>query len=336
MKKMENILKNEAKNLQRIYLIYGENDYLINNFIDNFIQKFALKKENEYNIIHLDDTEDDFLLKLSRSITTIPLIARKKIIVVKCDKYFNSAQKGDQKLKSILENINNDVILLVTVSGEIDKRLGVVNIIKSSGKIINFKLPKYRQLDKWIENRFAEQGKKIDKKSIKILEHIFNNQLQTLAREIEKICIYNIDKKDLVYDDIKDVVSRERILADDVVFSLVDAISLRNKKKALILLVEMLADGEIPLRILANIVWQIKLLIQVKELKQNDKGIKEIAQILKMHPYPVEKAFNTCKNFKNNELDNILENLLETNVDIVYGKYSSPELALEMMINKII
>ncbi len=318
-------------NLKPVYLIYGEDNYLIDNYIEEF-----LKKIPDSHTVYLDDGEEDFLKKLNKSITTIPLMSNKRVIISNCNKYFTAAQKNDKLLRKILNKLNDQVVLLIIVKGKINKRLGVVNDIKKAGKLINLKPPRYKQLDKWIRERFKEQGKTIDSKSLKLLEHLFNNQLQRLDSEIEKICVYNINKKNLNYNDIKDVVSKDRMLADNVIFSFVDALCMRQKKKALILLKEMLKDGEVPLRILANIVWQMKLLIQVKELKEKGNNIKGIAKTLKQHPYPVEKAFKKCENFTEEELEIILEKLLQANVDIVSGKYNNPKISLEMMIHQII
>ena len=218
-------------NLKPAYLIYGEDNYLIDDYIDDF-----LKNIPDNHIVYLDDGEEDFLKKLNKSITTIPLMANKRIIISNCTKYFTAAQKNDDLLRKILNKLNSQVILLIIVKGKINKRLGVVNDLKKAGEIINLKPPRYKQLDNWIRGRFKEQGKTIDSRSVKLLEHLFNNQLQRLNSEIEKICVYNINKEKLHFNDIKDVVSRERMLADNVIFSFVDALCMRQKKKALVLL----------------------------------------------------------------------------------------------------
>ncbi len=334
MKTGQKILQKRFEDLKPVYLIYGEDNYLIDNFIEKFTDNFSDKED--LDLIYLDDSEDDFLEKLNRSITTVSLLANKKIVISNCQEYFRSAKNDDSKIREIYKKLNDEVILLIAVKGKISKKLAVVKDLKKIGEVVHFQPPKYKQLDKWIKDKFKKQGKIVDKKIVKLLEHLFNNQLQRLDSEIEKICVYNIDKKKLSYNDVKDIISRDRMLADNVIFSFIDALCMRKKKKALVLLKEMLANGESALRILGNIRWQIQLLIQVKELKEKGNNVKKIAKILKQHPYPVGKAYKKCANFKDEELEIIMERLLQTNVDIVYGNYSSPELSMEMMINDVL
>src|SRR6266700_258092 len=61
------------------------------------------------------------------------------------------------------------------------------------------------------------------------------------------------------------------------VFDLTDALAQRNRKQALDILHDLLADGEAPLRLISTITSQVRSLILVKELSQKGIRAAEIA-----------------------------------------------------------
>jgi len=194
------------------------------------------------------------------------------------------------------------------------------------------KAPRKYDLDKWIRGKFKTEDIEINKEGILLLEKMFNNELNILNQEINKIINFCQGKNRVVVDDILKIISRDKLLEEKVIFNLMDYFSERKSKKALLLLNEMLDRGESPLLILAMIIRQINLLLQVKDLKKSGKSSDEIARYLKIHPYPVKKCFKQENNFTEGELIDILDRFLQANLEIVTGKYTNQKMALEIAI----
>ncbi|MFW6269262.1 MAG: DNA polymerase III subunit delta, partial [Bacillota bacterium] len=195
--------------------------------------------------------------------------------------------------------------------------------------------PRYKKLDSWIVEKFKEKNKKVDKKSINLLEHMFNNKLDRLNSEIEKIVTCFPEKELINFKDIKKIISKDRLLKQNIIFDFVDALSKKEKGKAIKILNEMIEAGEIPLMILAMVTRQIRLLLSVKELKNQGNSSQKIADILNEHPYPIKKCYRFSDNFTVEELEILLERVLETNLDMVTGKYDNNKIALEMTLLEI-
>ena len=332
MKQIEKIIKKEIDQLKPVYLVSSEDSYLLEKCEEKFLNKFNADDLSDFNITRLEEgdyKEGEFVNKLINQVSTLPLISKKRLVVVKCENIFQKKSKYDDQIIKLLENFPESTILLVIIPGSIDKRLKINKTVKKTGKIIELKPPGYKELDRWISKQFTDKGKKIDKKSIKFLEHMFNNNLKRLATEIEKIITCYYEKELITFDDIKKIISKDRFLKDDIIFSFLDNLSERKKKKALSLLNEMIENGEFPLKILFMISRQIRLLLSVKELKNEIKSPNKIAGILGEHPYPIKKCFKSCENFTGEELELLLEKLLEANHSILTGKYSD-KMALEM------
>ena len=335
MSELEKILKTTLSEQPPFYLVYGEEDYLINQFVEQYVEKFVDEDIKDFNLSFIDDSQKNFIQNLKNSLVTVPIMSKQRFVVANCEEYFVSKSSQDDKLISILTNIPETSRLIIAVYGKIDGRIKLNKTVKKVGQTVHRKPPRFQNLDNWIKEEFVRRGKQIDKKGISLLEHMFNNNLQQLSVEIDKIvtCFYEQEK--ITDMDIKKIVSQDRLLEDDVIFSFLDAFSQRNKGKALQILREMLYIGEYPLSILAMINRQLRLLISIKELKQEGNAPREIASILNQHPYPVKKCFSTCDNFSFLELEKFMERVLQANLELVTGRYQNKDLALELILLKM-
>lgn len=336
MNEIDKIIKKPFNKLASVYLIYGEDDLLLNQFQNKFKEFFAKNNfMSSFNISFLADDQEDFVFKLKNYLMTLPVNADKRLVIASCENYFLQKNEADSILKNLFSNFPDSSILLIKVKGKIDRRLSLNKAVGKIGRIINLQPPRFQDLDKWILNSFRKKEKSIDKKSVKLLEHMFNNNLERLHTEIDKITTCFIDKNEIRYSDIIKIVSRDRLLKDDIIFTFLDAFSKRDRVQSLKILNEMLYAGEYPLKILTMITRQLRLLISIKELKNMNYRPDKIAKILKEHPYPVKKCYNFCDNFSKEELFTFMERALEANYAIVSGKYSQDQMALEMILFKM-
>jgi DNA polymerase-3 subunit delta len=79
------------------------------------------------------------------------------------------------------------------------------------------------------------------------------------------------------------------------------------------------------------IVRQFRLLIEVKALKANGASSRDIAQTLKIHPFPAGKLYGQATHFTAAQLEKVYRHLSETDVEIKTGKID-PELALDLLV----
>lgn len=330
MADIDKILNKEKGNLKSVYLIYGSEKFLLENMVDKFLEKFVPEEIRGFNLTFLEDDHSQFVKSLKNKVKTLPVMSQKRFVIVNCSEFFKSKNSQDKSLIKLFNDFPETTVLLIVVNGKIDKRIKINKEVKKIGKIIELEPPKYKNLDKWIKNKFADYDKQVGRKAVALLEDMFNNNLQRLESEIEKIITYNFNNDLIRYRDIKKVISRDRLLEDNIIFSLTDALSEKKKKKAVKILNEMINQGESPLMILAMIVRQLRLLLQVKVLKIEGKKHKKIAKILKQHPYPVKKCYYQSDNFSEEGLEMLLERFLEANHDIVTGKYKNEKMALEL------
>ncbi len=327
---LKNFINKENK-LKNIYYIYAEDSYLLNEFKNKFIKKFIPKEIRDFNLNFLNPGEN-YLVKLKNAVHTPPMGSEKRFIISQLEANFSLNKSENIKLVDIIAGLDESSCLIFLSKKSLDKRKKIYKEINKRGVYYEFKKPKYRNLDKWLANKFKQYDKKVDSRTIKLLEKMFSNNLELLSSEIEKIVTRYPDKDKINYYDIKDIISREKFIEDEEIFNFLDLIGEKKTDQALLSLKEMLNKGVYPLYLMTMLTNQIELLMQVKYYSQFTNDHREIASKINKHPYPVKKALKRSRNFTQLELEKILEKTLTANHHFLSGYYPEQNTALEMII----
>ena len=170
----------------------------------------------------------------------------------------------------------------------------------------------------------------IDYKTIKLfIDRVGNNPL-IIRSEINKIKIYKGNDKNITDEDIINLTTK---LIEIEIFKLIDYIVRKNKEKALELYYEMLKMNEEPIKIIVILANQFRIMYQSKELLKKGYSEKDIASILKIHPYRVKLAIQNSRNYTSETLLKHLNDLADIDVGIKTGTLNK-DLALELFILK--
>jgi DNA polymerase-3 subunit delta len=149
-----------------------------------------------------------------------------------------------------------------------------------------------------------------------------------LDQEIEKLLAYTNRERPVSSEDVALLVPYAQ---EAVIFDAVDAMGQRDGVKAARLIHNLLDHGNEPLYLLAMIVRQFRLLIQIKQLSQEGLDPSAIAKTIKLHPYPTGKLYNQARNFTQEQLERVHHRLLEIDVQIKTGQINEI-VALDLLI----
>ncbi|MFW5993686.1 MAG: DNA polymerase III subunit delta [Halanaerobiaceae bacterium] len=324
-----------TESLNSFYLLAGEESYLIRNKLDNIEQDIKKSGVNDIHRERINDQSEDFLQKLIQSVQTISLMTEYKLVIVECEELFAKKSEYDSKVIELFSRQLEKVTVVFILNSSPDKRIKIYKEFKKNGKFFEFKRPKYRDLDNWIRNKFKESSKTVDNRLVKYLEYLFDNRLEALDKEIEKIITLNYEKDKIGLKDSYQILSRDGLMAENIIFNMLDNWVAGKKNETLKEYRELIKDGQSPIYILIMIHRQLELLIKVKELKEKRRfNHKKIAKEINEHPYPVKKVYQQCGEISFSRLELFLENLWEVNYKIVTGKGGSPEELVEEFLLK--
>lgn len=188
------------------------------------------------------------------------------------------------------------------------------------------------KLNKWLQKELKKRSITMSLRAQKLLIAFVGNDLWQLSNELNKLCAYK-NGKEITGEDVEKIVVAK---FDDNIFNLVDAVSIKSKKKAVQILTEQLQGGTNALYILAMLIRQFRILVQVKLLLKKERmNSYQLGVKLNLHPYVAQKAYSMERNFSLDELRKIYNNLLETEVVIKSGDMH-PELALDLLVTRIV
>ncbi|RCW45407.1 MULTISPECIES: DNA polymerase III subunit delta [unclassified Halanaerobium] len=326
---------NDNEKLKKIYYVESEDDFLREEFKNKFIKKFIPEEIRGFNL-SLVKSGDRYIERLKTVLNTPPVGYEKRFILSEVDSGSDFNKKEIEKIGQIIASIPESSVFLFFNSDSIDKRKKLYRVIKKEGVFFELQTPKYRELDHWINEQFRAHNKSIDSQAVKTLEDMFNNQLDILKSEIEKIITRFPEKNKIKFGDIREVISRDRLIEDREIFDFLDLIGEKKTARALLSLKDMINRGAYPLYLLTMLANHIRLLMEVKFYSRYTTNHKKIAEKLNKHPYPVKKALQRSKNFTQHELENILEEILQANYNFVTGYYPDQNMAVEMIIMKAI
>jgi DNA polymerase-3 subunit delta len=190
-----------------------------------------------------------------------------------------------------------------------------------------FSLPKDWELQGWIRDRAKTLGGDIDGDAASLLATLVGRDLRLLDQELDKLLIY-ADGRSIQAGDVRTLVSRAR---EANIFDLVDSVGRRHSDRALRLLHRLLDDGEAPLYLLAMLARQVRILIQVSELRARGLTQDKIAARLKLHRYVVEKGLAQSRNFDLPQLEAAHRRIVETDWSIKTGR-AGDILALDLLV----
>ena len=132
-------------------------------------------------------------------------------------------------------------------------------------------------------------------------------------------------------DDINEAVIK---LTGDNVFSLIDAIVAKNKRKAYLITQELIDKGEDISKIIIMVADQFRLMYQVKNFLKEGYSKEDIASLLKIHPYRVKLAIEKGYNYSSKVLLTNLEYFYDLDYMIKSGS-NNPKLCFELFLAKL-
>ena len=305
-----------------VYLLYGTKEFQINEEI-----KKICKNIDEMNISRYD-LNNDLLSLAIEDAQTLSLFEDKKVVIIEnADMFTGSTSKDSEIVQKYLDNINeNTTLIFIVHNDKLDTRKKITKLITEKRIVLEYN----DELDTISLVRKLFKGYNIDYKTINLfIDRIGNNPL-IIQNEINKIKIYKGNDKNITDEDVLNLTIK---LIEIDIFKLIDYIVKKDKEKALELYYEMLKMNEEPIKIVVILANQFRIIYQAKELFKKGYSEKDIASILKIHPYRVKLAIQNGRNYTSKTLLKYLNDLANIDIGIKTGTLNK-DLALELFILK--
>ena len=322
MKTIDNDIKRQE--YKRIYLLYGEERYLIRQYRDKL--KKAMTNPDDtmnYSTFEGDDINVKEVIDLAE---TLPFFADRRVILIEDSKLF---KKGGDELGDYLAEVP-ETTYFIFVEEEVDKRSKLFKAVGKCGNAIEFGTQTDETLMKWVGGRISREGKNITQAAYQSFIAKTGTDMQNIEKELEKLLCYTMDKSVIEPEDVE-AITTEQI--SNKVFEMVDAIASHRQKIAMDLYYDLLALKEAPMRILFLITRQFQILLTVKVMGNQGFGNKDIASKAGCPEWAVRKYQGQAKAFSLEQIKQAIEDGVIYEEAVKTGKMND-QMAVELFIVK--
>lgn len=256
--------------MNNLYFIEIDNFELLDIKVGEILKSNNLSRDN----LIIYDMEEVNVSNAIMDLDTYSLFNERKVVLCK-NSVFLSSSKSEidhdiELLEKYLNNPNPDNILIISVNKS-DGKKNIVKLVKEKCQVIEVKVDPFSYVKDYIK------GYNVSDDTIRYLIINTTEDISHIKNELDKLMELKFDEKEITKKDI-DLIMIKRI--DSNIFDLIDAIISKNKEKSLKIYNEMTNYGEDIFKIFVSLSNQIRLIYQVKILKNLTN--EEIAQQLKL------------------------------------------------------
>ena len=223
------------------------------------------------------------------------------------------------------------IVVFASTYEKLDERKKITKLLKKKAEVIEGKKLNERELFGWVQQQTRKNDVQMDNHAITQFISLVGSDLMNINTELDKMMLYVHDTKIINEDIVKRLTSRS---LEQNIFELLDHVVRRKMEEAFRIYYDLRKQNEEPIKILALLTSQFRLIYQVKNLYKKGYGQQQVAKTLKVHPFRVKLASGQANSFSDESLQKIISLLADTDEQLKTGS-SGREVAVEMFLFKL-
>ncbi|MBC1357711.1 DNA polymerase III subunit delta [Listeria booriae] len=314
--------KIEKKQFAPIYLIIGTEDYIINETKKRLVANILDTEDTDFNYANFD-LDETAIEQVIEEAETIPFFGDCRLIVAS-NPSFLTTEKTKSKIEHrtarfedyLNEPVDYSILVIIARVEKLDERKKLTKLLKKQATIVDAKRPNDAELRKWVQSAIKNNDFSMEIPAIERLMELTGGQLTTAMNELDKLMLYKLESREISVSDVESLVVRS---LEQNIFLLLDKMIALDISGALSIYYDLLKQKEEPIKILALIASQFRLLTQIKLLEKQGFSQQQVAQKLKVHPFRVKIGARQAKSFSYEQLTATLERLAEMDFEMKTG-----------------
>lgn len=319
-------------NVQPVYVLYGAETYLMQEFISYLTDQWLGEEEREFAVSKFDLAETNVEAAVDDALTP-PFFGTRKLILAKDAAFFTAARAASKvdhhtdRLLEYLEAPSDHAVIVFTVPADkLDERKKLVKQIKKQGGIVPFPPMSAEELASWVKKQAEKMNFALAEGADQALIISCGANLQMIAGELRKLSLYAGPQGVVNQADIERMVARS---TEQNVFVMIDELVRLRVDKALDLFHELIKRKEEPVKIAALMARQFRNMLLIKQLAAQGFSQQQIAGQLSLHPYVVKICAEHARKFEADKLRWAIRELADADFRMKTGQIDKV-LALEI------
>jgi DNA polymerase-3 subunit delta len=232
-----------------------------------------------------------------------------------------------ESLAQVFAAVPDSTVLILVERGNVAKNNVLLKAAARYGKVQEHISPKGVALERWIGDCAKELKVRITQGAQATLASNLPD-LQALDNELEKLSLY-VGPGGSIDENVLRTISYAS-KADDV-FEMTSAAARRDTKGALQQLQRLVNGGTSPESILPVLAWQVRTLIQVRDMLDHRVAEGRMAEKSGLSDFVVRKSIGQARQFSMAKLLDIHHQLLELDHNVKTGK-ADAEMSLDALV----
>ncbi|QDI89757.1 DNA polymerase III subunit delta [Salicibibacter halophilus] len=305
-----------------VYFFYGTERYIMDDLIQQISRHALEDAERAFNFSQFDMREVPVQEGIEEA-ETVSFFGPGRVIIFQHARFLTGAKDKDmpphdlKRLEAFLADPPPETIVVFSVEAEkVDERKKIVKKLKDVGETVETSPLQGDRLKQWIREKTKEENISLTAEAMDELLRRSNSDLLTLEKEIQKCAQYVNFNGEINASIVRALVPRS---LEDNIFQLIDAVSDSHPAKALQLFDDLLRNGEEPIKIIALIGRQFRLLNLAAEMDKRGYSQQKAARQLGVPPFVAKRLSAKAKTVNSEAVGRALSLIAETDYKMKQG-----------------
>ncbi|MDH3624516.1 MAG: DNA polymerase III subunit delta [Myxococcales bacterium] len=325
MPSIHEVTKRAAKgSLEPIYLLVGAERLLVERAVDAVRRAVDQTGTAGFNVDLFDGKGLEAATVISAA-RTLPMMADKRFVLVR---HVDAMTPTEQSSLAEYLGDPNDLTTLVLTADKLDGRGKLAKIAKKGGWLIDAKPLRGRELRAFVRGEATTRGHNIAPQAIETLLDAVGNDLAAIDDATERLSLFVGPGQRIDADAVMTCVTRIRV---ESIWSLVDAIGLKDRRKGMAAAQSLLADREPPLRLLAMVARQLRIVARMREALSEGLRPEEAARRAGAPPFKAADLTASARQFTAHTLGQAFAIISQTDMALKSSK-RPPDVVLHQAV----
>ncbi len=244
--------------------------------------------------------------KVISAAQTLPMMADRRLVIVR---HVDAMAASEQNELAAYLEAPSDSSSVVLTADKLDGRGKLAKIAKKKGYLIEAKGLRGRELREFVRNEVRDREHSIANDAIEGLLDAVGEDLGAIDDAIERLSLFVGAGQRIDLDAVSKCVSRVRV---ETIWTLVDAIGLKDRKKGVAAAQSLLDDREPPLRLLAMVARQLRIVARMRQALSEGLRAQEAAKRAGAPPFKARELTESARQFNADSLRHAFSVIAQT------------------------
>jgi len=307
--------------LDPVYVLVGSERLLVERAVDAVRRAVDSMGAAGFNVEIFDGKG----LEATRAISaarTLPMMADKRFVLVR---RFDAMTPTEQNQLAEYLSDPSDTACLVMTADKLDGRSKLGKTAKKKGCLVDAKPLRGRELREFIRAEATSREHNIAPQAIEALLDAVGDDLAAIDDAMERLSLFVGAGQRIDADAVMQCVTRIRV---ESIWSLVDAIGLKDRRKGVAAAQSLLDDREPPLRLLAMVARQLRIVARMREGLSEGLRPQEAAKRAGAPPFKAGDLTESARRFTAASLGDAFAQIAEAD-RALKGSKRPPDVILQ-------